>query len=71
MNKMHAIITRIQNEHLIRAMMKQIVYHRVMQTTVSRDRVSIFSFSQFTDFDKLIANQIEVMLTNEKLNHMN
>ncbi len=71
MNKMHAIIARVQNEHLIRAMMKQIVYHRAMQTTVSKDRVSIFSFLQLTDFDKLIANQIEVMLMNEKLNHMN
>ncbi len=71
MNKMHAIIARVQNEHLIRVMMKQIVYHRVMQTTVNRDQVSIFSFSQLTDFDKLIMNQIEVMLTNEKLNHMN
>ena len=71
MNKMHAIIARIQNEHLIRAMMKQIIYHRVMQTTVSRDRVLIFSFSQLTDFNKLITNQIEVMLTNEKLDHMN
>jgi len=71
MNKMRAIIARIQNEHLIRAMMKQIVYHKVMQITVSKDWVVIFSFSQLTDFDKLIANQIEVMLTNEKLNHMN
>ena len=71
MNKMHAAITRVQNEHLIRVMIKQIIYHRAMQITVSRDRVSIFSFSQFTDFNKLIANQIEVMLTNEKLNHMN
>ncbi len=71
MNKMHAIIARVQNEHLIRVMMKQIVYHRVMQKTVNRDQVSIFSFSQLTDFDKLIMNQIEVMLTNEKLNHMN
>jgi len=31
----------------------------------------IFSFLQLTDFDKLIANQIEVMLINKKLNHMN
>jgi len=31
----------------------------------------IFSFSQLTDFNKLIANQIEVMLINKKLNHMN
>ena len=71
MNKIHAIIARIQNEHLIRAMMKQIIYYRAMQTTVSRDRVLIFSFSQLTDFNKLITNQIEVMLTNEKLDHMN
>ncbi len=71
MNKMHAVITRVQNEHLIRVMMKQIVYYKAMQTTFSRDWVSIFSFSQFTDFDKLIMNQIEVMLMNEKLNHMN
>ncbi len=56
MNKMRAIIARIQNEHLIRVMMKQIVYHRMMQTIVSKDQVSIFSFSQFTDFDKLITN---------------
>ncbi len=71
MNKMCAIIARIQNEHLIKAMMKQIIYHRVMQITVSKDWVLIFSFSQFTDFNKLIANQIEVMLINKKLNHMN
>ncbi len=71
MNKMHAIIARIQNEHLIKVMMKQIVYHKAMQITVSRDWVSIFSFLQFTDFDKLITNQIEVMLMNEKLDHMN
>ncbi len=71
MNKMHAIITRIQNKHLIRVMMKQIIYHRVMQTIVSRDQVLIFSFSQFTDFNKLITNQIEVMLINKKLDHMN
>ncbi len=71
MNKMHVIIARIQNEHLIKVMMKQIVYHKVMQTTVSRDQVLISSFSQFTDFNKLIANQIEVMLMNKKLNHMN
>ena len=71
MNKMHAIIARLQNEHLIRAMMKQIVYHRAMQTIVSKDWVLIFSFSQFTDFNKLIMNQIEVMLMNEKLDHMN
>ena len=37
MNKMHAIIARIQNEHLIKVMMKQIVYHKAMQITVSRD----------------------------------
>ena len=71
MNKMHAVIARIQNEHLIRAMIKQIVYHKVMQITVSKDWVSIFSFSQLTDFNKLIANQIEVILMNEKLNYMN
>jgi len=71
MNKMHVIIARIQNEHLIKVMMKQIVYHKVMQTTVSRDQVLISSFSQFTDFNKLIANQIEVMLMNKKLNHIN
>ncbi len=71
MNKMRAIIARIQNEHLIKVMMKQIIYHKAMQTIVSRDRVLIFSFSQFTDFDKLIVNQIEVMLMNEKLDHMN
>jgi len=71
MNKMHAVIARVQNEHLIKAMMKQIVYHRAMQTIVSRDRVSIFSFSQLTDFNKLITNQIEVMLMNEKLDYMN
>jgi len=71
MNKMRAIIARIQNEHLIKVMMKQIIYHKAMQTIVSRDRVLIFLFSQFTDFDKLIVNQIEVMLMNEKLDHMN
>ncbi len=71
MNKMRAIIARIQNEHLIKAMMKQIVYHRAMQTTVSRDWVLIFSFSQLTDFNKLITNQIEIILMNKKLNHMN
>ncbi len=71
MNKMHAIIARIQNEHLIKVMMKQIVYHKAMQITVNKDWVSIFSFLQFTDFDKLITNQIEVMLMNEKLDHMN
>ncbi len=71
MNKMHAIIARIQNKHLIRAMMKQIVYHRAMQTIVSKDRVLIFSFLQLTNFNKLITNQIKVMLMNEKLNHMN
>jgi len=65
------IIARIQNEHLIRVMMKQIVYHRAMQTTVSKDQVLIFSFLQFINFNKLIANQIEVMLINKKLNHMN
>ncbi len=37
MNKMRAIIARVQNEHLIRAIMKQIIYHRAMQTIVSRD----------------------------------
>ena len=37
MNKMHVIIARIQNEHLIRAMMKQIIYHRAMQIIVSKD----------------------------------
>jgi len=37
MNKMHAVITRVQNEHLIRVMMKQIVYYKAMQTTFSRD----------------------------------
>ncbi len=71
MNKMRVIIARIQNEHLIKAMMKQIVYHRAMQTIVSRDQVLIFSFLQLTDFNKLIMNQIEVMLMNKKLNHMN
>jgi len=71
MNKMRAIIARIQNEHLIKAMMKQIVYHRAMQTIVSKDQVLIFSFLQLTDFNKLIMNQIEVMLMNKKLNHMN
>ncbi len=71
MNKMRAIIARIQNEHLIKAMMKQIVYHRAMQTTVSRDWVLIFSFSQLTDFNKLITNQIEIILMNKKLNYMN
>ncbi len=71
MNKIRAIIARIQNEHLIKAMMKQIVYHRAMQTTVSRDWVLIFSFSQLTDFNKLITNQIEIILMNKKLNYMN
>ncbi len=71
MNKIRVIIARIQNEHLIRVMMKQIVYHRAMQTTVSKDQVLIFSFLQFINFNKLIANQIEVMLINKKLNHMN
>jgi len=45
MNKMHAIIARVQNEHLIRAIMKQIVYHKVMQITVSKDQVLISLFS--------------------------
>jgi len=71
MNKMRAFIARVQNEHLIKVMMKQIVYHRAMQIIVSRDWVLIFSFSQFTNFNKLIMNQIKVMLMNEKLNHMN
>ena len=71
MNKMRAIIARIQNKHLIKVIMKQIIYHKAMQTIVSRDRVLIFSFSQFTDFDKLIMNQIEVILMNEKLDHIN
>ncbi len=56
MNKMHAVIARIQNEHLIRVMMKQIVYHNVMQTIVNKDQVSIFLFLQFTNFNKLIIN---------------
>jgi len=37
MNKMHAVIARIQNEHLIKVMMKQIIYHKVMQIIVSKD----------------------------------
>jgi len=71
MNKMQIIITRVQNEHLARSMIKQIVYQRAMQITISRDQVSVFSFSQFSDFNKLIANQIEVMLMNEEFKHMN
>ncbi len=38
---------------------------------VSKDQVSVFSFLQFSDFNKLIANQIEVMLMNEEFKHMN
>ncbi len=45
MNKMHVVIARVQNEHLIRVMMKQIVYYKVMQATVSKDQVLIFLFS--------------------------
>lgn len=71
MNKMQIIITRVQNEHLARSMIKQIVYQRAMQITISRDQVSVFSFLQFSDFNKLIANQIEVMLMNEEFKHMN
>ncbi len=71
MNKMHAIIARIQNEHLIRVMMKQIVYHKTMQIIVSKDQVLIFSFLQLINFNKLIMNQIKVILMNEKLNYMN
>ncbi len=56
MNKIHAIIARIQNEHLIRAMMKQIVYHKAMQIIFNKDWVLIFSFLQFTNFNKLITN---------------
>ncbi len=71
MNKMQIIITRVQNKHLARSMIKQIVYQRAMQITISRDQVSVFSFLQFSDFNKLIANQIEVMLMNEEFKHMN
>ncbi len=71
MNKMQIIITRVQNEHLARSTIKQIVYQRAMQITISRDQVSVFSFLQFSDFNKLIANQIEVMLMNEEFKHMN
>jgi len=71
MNKMQIIITRVQNEHLARSMIKQIVYQRAMQITISRDQVSVFSFLQFSDFNKLIANQIEVMLMNKEFKHMN
>jgi len=68
---MQIIITRVQNKHLARSMIKQIVYQRAMQITISRDQVSVFSFLQFSDFNKLIANQIEVMLMNEEFKHMN
>ncbi len=71
MNKMFAVIARVQNEHLIKVIMKQIIYHRAMQIIVSKDWVLIFLFSQFINFNKLIANQIKVILMNEKLNHMN
>lgn len=71
MNKMQIIITRVQNEHLARSMIKQIVYQRAMQITISRDQVSVFLFLQFSDFNKLIANQIEVMLMNKEFKHMN
>ena len=71
MNKMFAVIARVQNEHLIKVIMNQIIYHRAMQIIVSKDWVLIFLFSQFINFNKLIANQIKVILMNEKLNHMN
>ncbi len=71
MNKMHVIIAKVQNEYLITIMMKQIVYHKVMQITVNKDWVLIFSFLQFINFNKLIMNQLKVMLMNKKLNYMN
>jgi hypothetical protein len=71
MNKMHAAIARIENEHLAKAMMKQVVYHQVIQTMISKEQISVSSFSQSSDYDKLIAEQKEVMLMKKQLKRMN
>lgn len=71
MSKMRAATGRIQNEYLARAMMKQVIYHRAVQASISRGRISRSPFPQPSNYEKLVAEQEEVMLTEEQLNRMN
>ncbi len=45
MSKMHVIINRVENKHLMKAMMKQVIYHWAAQAIISRERISVSSFS--------------------------
>jgi len=65
MKKMYVIIKRIENENLMKFMIKQIIYHKAMQAINSKEQISISSFSQLINFNKLISNQNEIMLMNE------
>jgi len=60
-----------KNEHLIKIMIKQITYKQAVKVLSSKERILIFSFLQLSDFNKLIKDQIKIMLMNEQLNQMN
>lgn len=45
MSKMHVIINRVENKHLMKAMMKQVIYNWAAQAIISRERISVSSFS--------------------------
>lgn len=60
-----------KNEHLIKIMIKQIIYKQAVKVLSSKERILIFSFLQLSDFNKLIKDQIKIMLMNEQLDQMN
>ncbi len=70
MIKMHVIINRIENEHLMKSMMKQVIYHWAAQAIISREWISVSSFSQSLNYKKLITEQKKLMLIEEQLNRM-
>lgn len=45
MSKMYVIINRVENKHLMKAMMKQVIYYWAAQAIISRERISVSSFS--------------------------
>jgi len=52
-------------------MIKQIIYKQAVKVLSSKERILIFSFLQLSDFNKLIKDQIKIMLMNEQLDQMN
>lgn len=62
-NKMRTASERVENERLTRVMMEQIVYRRARKALKSKGQISLSSFPQSSDFNKMNENIEAIPLT--------